>query len=62
MGPGGSGPIENNEEIVCDILTELISSLFKLYSRILESSEALRLKVEQEKKQYLSKENKLEAS
>lgn len=62
MGPGGSGPIENNEEIVCDILTELISSLFKLYSRILESSEALRLKVEQEKKQYVSKENKLEAS
>ena len=28
IGPGGSGPIQNDEEIICDILTELISTLF----------------------------------
>lgn len=36
MGPGGSGPIQNDEEIVCDITTEIISTLFKLFSRLLE--------------------------
>ena len=34
-GPGGSGPIENDDELVCDILTEMISALFKIFSRLI---------------------------
>ena len=33
QGPNGSGPIENDEELVCDILTEMISALFKIFNR-----------------------------
>ena len=31
-----SGPIQNNEEVVCDILTEIISTLFKIFCRLLD--------------------------
>ena len=34
--PDGSGPIQNNEEVVCDILTEIISTLFKIFCRLLD--------------------------
>jgi hypothetical protein len=42
IGPGGSGPIQNDEEMICDILTELISTLFKMYSRLLEEDDQLK--------------------
>ena len=42
IGPGGSGPIQNDEEMICDILTELISTLFKMYSRLLEQEDLLK--------------------
>ena len=32
----GSGPIQNHEEVVCDILTEIISTLFKIFCRLLD--------------------------
>jgi len=32
----GAGPIQNNEEVVCDILTEIISTLFKIFCRLLD--------------------------
>ena len=48
-GPGGSGPITNNEEIICDILTEIISTLFKMYRRLLETIEKLKYQIEKEK-------------
>lgn len=35
-GPDGSGPISSNEEVVCDILTEIISTLFKILCRLLD--------------------------
>ena len=41
IGPGGSGPIQNDEEIICDILTEVISTLFKMYTRLLDQKETL---------------------
>jgi hypothetical protein len=62
VGPGGSGPIENSEEIVCDILTEVISTLFKIYTRIFETSEALKLKIEAEKIKHRNTDDKLDAS
>jgi len=34
--PDGSGPIQNTEEVVCDILTEIISTLFKIFCRLLD--------------------------
>lgn len=34
--PDGSGPIQNYEEVVCDILTEIISTLFKIFCRLLD--------------------------
>jgi len=42
MGPGGSGPIQNDEEIVCDILTEIISTLFKMFTRLHEKHEKIK--------------------
>jgi hypothetical protein len=40
-GPGGSGPVENNDEIICDVLTEIISTLFKIYTRLIDHKEQL---------------------
>jgi len=40
--PDGPGPFENEEETLCDILTELISILFKVYSKIWETTEDLK--------------------
>ena len=45
-GPGGSGPVENNDEIICDILTEIISTLFKIYTRLIDHKEQLRSQIE----------------
>lgn len=44
----GSGPIQNDEEIICDILTEVISTLFKIYIRLLEQQEDLKELIEEE--------------
>lgn len=41
IGPDGSGPIQNDEEIICDILTEITSTLFKMYTRLIEQQEIL---------------------
>ena len=48
MGPGGSGPIVNNDEIICDILTEIISTLFKMHSRLIDEVETLQIKIKKE--------------
>lgn len=45
MGPGGSGPIQNDEEIVCDILTEVISTLLKMLTRLHSKQEKLKAKM-----------------
>ena len=45
MGPGGSGPIQNDEEIVCDILTEIISTLLKMLTRLQSKHEKLKAKI-----------------
>ena len=41
MGPVGTGPILNDEEIVCDILTEIISTLLKIFTRLQKKCERI---------------------
>lgn len=55
MGPGGSGPIQNDEEIVCDILTEIISTLFKMFTRLHAKQEKIKAQtsVDQEEREIL---------
>ena len=48
-GPNGSGPMTNNEEVICDILTEIISTLFKMYRKLHENVEKLKYTIEKEK-------------
>ena len=49
------GPVENNEEIVCDILTEIISTLFKMYTRLLDKIDYLKFQIDKENKDAKSK-------
>ena len=50
-----AGPVENNEEIVCDILTEIISTLFKMYTRLLDKIDYLKFQIDKENKGSKSK-------
>ena len=42
QGPNGSGPIVNNEEVICDILTEITSTLFKMFTRLHDKQEKIK--------------------
>lgn len=61
-GPDGSGPIQNNEEVVCDILTEIISTLFKIFCRLLDQQEDLNERIAEEKKQTAEMNSKSAAN
>ena len=37
----GSGPIENDEELICDIMTEMVATLFKIFSRLVAKRDKL---------------------
>ena len=49
QGPNGSGPMVNSEEVICDILTEIISTLFKMHRKLSENIEKLKYSIEKEK-------------
>lgn len=55
-GPNGSGPIANCKEMVCDILTEVISTIFKMYSRLSDKIDHLRIRRQKEKDDSESKQ------
>ena len=58
----GSGPIQNNEEVVCDILTEIISTLFKIFCRLLDQQEDLNERIAEEKKEKAEMNSKSAAN
>ena len=58
----GAGPIQNNEEVVCDILTEIISTLFKIFCRLLDQQEDLNERIAEEKKQKTEMNSKSAAN
>jgi len=52
--------VQNDEETVCDILTEIISTLFKMYSRLLDKQDRLKVKIAEEQNEE-SKANTMSA-
>ena len=36
-----SGPIDNDDELICDILTEMVATLFKVFTRLNNRKESL---------------------
>lgn len=55
-GPNGSGPIANSQEMVCDILTEVISTIFKMHCRLSDKIDHLRMRRQKELEDTESKQ------